>query len=100
MGRQEANVEQNLARGIRSLGGNVRKWVSPGHDGVPDRICILPGGEIHFVEVKTSSGVLSVRQKRELDTLKQLGCNVHVVYGTNDVSDLIEKLRLSNAKPQ
>jgi len=97
MGTQEAKVEQYLNQQVTLLGGITRKWVSPGHDGVPDRICILPLGIIYFVEVKTLSGKTTVRQERELDELKRLGCHTAVVYGTDGVNDLIKKMKASRA---
>ena len=49
---REKSVEQKLVRAVRVAGGIAPKFVSPGFDGMPDRIVILPGGKIGFVEVK------------------------------------------------
>ena len=51
MGVRENKVEKYLDAEVNRLGGITRKWVSPGRDGVPDRIIIL-NGHICFVEVK------------------------------------------------
>ena len=48
----ESTFERKLCEYIKSLGGKAYKWVSPGAPGVPDRIAILPGGRIIFIEVK------------------------------------------------
>lgn len=53
---RESKVEMILVRGIRKLGGWAYKWVSPGNDGVPDRIVILPGQRPIFVELKAERG--------------------------------------------
>lgn len=92
MAKAENKVEKYLDKCFKERGGTTRKWVSPGRDGVPDRICILPVGRIYLVEVKTLSGKMSVRQQRECDTLADLGCYVHVVYGTEGVDNLMRSI--------
>ena len=91
MGVRENKVETYLNRKVECLGGITRKWVSPGRNGVLDRIVILRG-RILFVEVKTVDGVLSTAQKREIDRLKEHGSEVRVVYGKEGVDELIEEL--------
>lgn len=49
---REAVFERKLKKRIEEKGGLCLKWVSPGYTGVPDRIVLLPGGRIFFVEVK------------------------------------------------
>ena len=48
----EKSVEQALVNEVRNRGGRCLKWVSPGRRGVPDRICLFPGGVVVFVETK------------------------------------------------
>tara|TARA_B100000749_G_C18413139_1_gene460010 strand:+ start:719 stop:1018 length:300 start_codon:yes stop_codon:yes gene_type:complete len=93
MARGENKVESYLHKRITQLGGTTRKWVSPGRDSVPDRIGFLPNNIIFFAEVKTMNGVLTVRQSREIETLKSYDCEVYVVYGTDGVDKLTEHLR-------
>ncbi len=49
---RETKVEQALCKAIQRKGGLCLKFVSPGHRGVPDRLCLMPGGVVGFVEVK------------------------------------------------
>ena len=49
---REKEVEQKLVKAVKARGGICPKWVSPGFDGMPDRIVFLPGRHIGFVEVK------------------------------------------------
>ena len=42
---------------VKRRSGICLKWVSPGFDGVPDRIVFLPGRHIGFVEVKAPGEV-------------------------------------------
>lgn len=74
----EAQLEQKMKKTVEALGGMFLKWTSPGFTGVPDRIALLPGGRIVFVEVKkpgTKDG-RSPRQKRVAFQLQELGFNV------------------------
>jgi hypothetical protein len=83
---REVTVEARLAAVCRARGWICRKWVSPGHRGVPDRIVIIPPlGEVHFVELKAPRGCLRPWQKRELKTLSAAGCNTHVIRSVVDV---------------
>jgi len=91
MGVRENKVERYLQERIRKIGGTTRKWVSPGADGVPDRIVIL-SRRVFFVEVKTVDGALSAVQRREHGRLKAYGANVITVYGETDVDDFVEHL--------
>ena len=59
----ERDIERRLVDGVKKLGGRAYKWVSPGSNGVPDRIVILPGGKIIFIELKTTTGRLTDLQK-------------------------------------
>lgn len=52
----EKEIEQKLKKMVERHGGLCLKWVSPGWIGVPDRICILPGGRVIFVELKRPKG--------------------------------------------
>lgn len=88
----EREIEKKLVDGIRRLGGRAYKWVSPGSNGVPDRIIVMPGGRILFVELKTSAGVVSKLQKMQIRMLSQMGCDVRVVFGMDGVQDLLDRL--------
>ena len=49
---REKIIEQHLVKAVKNSGGIAPKLVSPGFDGMPDRLVLLPGGKIGFVEVK------------------------------------------------
>lgn len=88
----EKEIEKKLIDGIRKLGGRSYKFVSPGNNGVPDRIVILPGGRVIFVELKTMTGRLSKLQKMQTTMLSRLGCDVRVLYGEDGVRAFLEEL--------
>lgn len=91
MGSRENKVEKHLDKCFKKRGGLTRKWVSPGHTGVPDRICIVEG-QVWFVEVKTHDGTLSSMQQRELNRLLATGAKCAVVYGCKDVDALMKEV--------
>lgn len=90
---RESSVEGKLRDGVRALGGICYKWVSPGQDGVPDRIVMMPGGRLWFVELKKTDGELSAIQRVQLKKLGRLGFSVRVLYGPEDVAEFLEEVR-------
>lgn len=88
----ERDIEKVLVDEVKKLGGRAYKWVSPGNDGVPDRIVILPGTRPVFVELKTETGRLSALQKVQIDRLGNLGQRVEIIYGVNGVSRFFQDL--------
>lgn len=69
---REKETEAKLVKAVRKLGGLAPKFVSPGLDGVPDRLVLLPGGKMAFIELKAENRKmrpLQVRRKRQLEAL-------------------------------
>ena len=52
----EKDIETKLRKMVEAHGGLCLKWVCPGWSGVPDRIILLPGGRVMFVETKRPKG--------------------------------------------
>lgn len=92
MGVRERKVENYLDAEVKRIGGLTRKWVSPGRDGVPDRIVVF-GGYVYFVEVKTDDGKLSKNQNREHRRLRDAGTGVHTVFGNGGVDMFIDGIK-------
>lgn len=88
---REKEIEKRLVTGVKNLGGKAYKWVSPGNNGVPDRIVILPGRAPVFVELKTESGRLTALQEVQISRLRDLGQDVRVLYGWEQVKDFLEE---------
>lgn len=82
----EKEIEKILVAEVKRLGGRAYKWVSPGNDGVPDRIVIFPDKTPIFVELKTERGRLSSLQRVQVKRLKDLGQCVRVIYGISGLS--------------
>ena len=78
----EFGIEAKLKREVEKRGGMCMKWVSPGTSGVPDRIVLLPGNRVYFVELKSPKykrATSSELQKSMHGKLKHLGCRVWVI---------------------
>lgn len=90
---REKDIEANIRREIMKMGGMFLKFVSPGNDGVPDRIAIFPDGRIIFVELKTQHGKLSQIQAYQIDRLLNLNQQVCVVYGKYGAEIFLKDMR-------
>ena len=89
----EKILERKLTAKVKSMGGLALKFTSPGFDGVPDRIVLLPGGHIGFVEIKTTGlkpRPLQVRRKRQLE---QLGFKVYIIDRPEQIGGVIDEIR-------
>jgi len=73
----EKVTEAYLRDEIKKLGGKAYKFVSPGETGVPDRLCILPGGKVFFVETKSEGKESTPKQKQQQKRMRDLGCCVY-----------------------
>lgn len=61
---RECVIEKALVKEAKSRGGMAVKFVSPGFDGVPDRLVLLPGGKCAFVELKAPGKKLRPLQEK------------------------------------
>ena len=86
---KESAIERRFVEQVKQLGGFSYKWVSPGRAGVPDRIVVLPGGRVLFVELKREGGVLKPLQAHELARLQALGCTAVVAYGLEEALEVL-----------
>lgn len=89
---RESRIEALLVRKIKQAGGWALKLVSPSNDGVPDRLVLLPGGRVIFVELKTETGALSPLQEFVHGRLRRLGMDVQVLYGRDEVLAFVKEV--------
>lgn len=85
----EADVEECLGDGVEALGGLAFKFRPFGIIGVPDRIVLLPGGRIIFVELKQPTGKVKSWQSRMHKTLRDLGFRVEVLWTREQVGHFL-----------
>ena len=85
----EKDIEQKLVKMVKRHGGRCPKWVSPGWSGVPDRLCLLPGGRIIFVETKRPKGSrVAALQKKWKAWLEELGFVHRFAFTLEDLQEL------------
>lgn len=89
----EKNIEQYLKTEIAKTGGLAFKFVSPGFTGVPDRIILLPGAVIIFVEIKDVGKKLRPRQVQVQKQLEALGFRFEKIDSKQKVKQLIHEIR-------
>lgn len=76
---REKSTEQKLASAVKGMGGIAPKFTSPGFDGMPDRIVLLPGGRMAFVEAKAPGKKPRPLQEARHRLLRGLGFRVYVL---------------------
>ena len=89
---REKTIETKLVQAVRAKGGLAPKFTSPGFDGVPDRLILLPGGKIAFVELKADGKKLrplQVRRKRQLETL---GFSVYCIDRPEQIETVLQEI--------
>ena len=58
--------------------------------GIPDRLVLMPGGRVIFVELKTDRGRLSKIQQAVHRKLLALGMTVETLKGRGDIDEWLE----------
>lgn len=90
---REKNIEKKLVQAVKAEGGMCPKLVSPGTDGMPDRMVLLPEAHIGFVEVKAPGEKSRPLQVRRHEQLKALGFQVSVLDDPEQIPDIIETVK-------
>ena len=88
----EKIIERKLVAGVQKLGGIAPKFVSPGLDGVPDRLILLPGGRIAFAELKAPGKTLRPIQVVRKRQLESLGFLVYVIDSEEQIGGVLHEL--------
>ena len=88
----EKDIEMQLVRAVKRIGGRAVKFTSPGFDGMPDRLVLLPGGRCGFVEVKAPGKTLRALQRVRHDMLKELGFKAYVLDSREQIEEIINDL--------
>lgn len=91
--RSESDIEKTLGTEVRKLRGLFWKLPSKFYRGIPDRLVLLPGGRVYFLELKTSRGVVSEVQKKWIAFLCQLGFDARVVRGTKGLKEFLDEVQ-------
>ena len=75
------------------MGGLASKFVSPGFDGMPDRIVLMPGGKIGFVEVKRKGKTPCPLQVSRHGLLRRLGFQVYVLEDEEKIGGILNEIQ-------
>jgi hypothetical protein len=75
----EKVIEKKLRERVKKLGGLAIKFFVLSFTGFPDRIVLMPGGRIWFVEVKSTGKKPRRRQPIVIALLRKLGFEVWVI---------------------
>ena len=89
----ESTVERHLREEAKKRKGMALKFVSPGMNGVPDRIVLLPHGVMAFVEVKAPGKKPRPLQVSRHGLLRHLGFKVYVLDDMNQIGEIIDDIR-------
>lgn len=89
---REKIIEQKLATAVKKHGGICPKFVSPGFDGMPDRLLLLPHGRFAFVEVKAPNQKPRPLQLSRHRLLRRLGFRVYVLDALEDIDKIIKEV--------
>jgi len=79
-------------RAVKKMGGRAVKFMSPGFDGMPDRLVLLPGGKCGFVEVKAPGKKPRALQLVRHEMLKALGFKAYVLDAREQIEEIINDI--------
>ena len=88
----ERTIEQKLAARVKAMGGIAPKFTSPGFDGMPDRLVLLPSGRMAFVELKAPGKKPRALQMARHRLLRRLGFKVYVIDEINQIDSVLEEI--------
>ena len=88
----EKRLEQIFKSEVLKRGGLALKFVSPGMSGVPDRLVLMPGGVIAFVEVKATREKMRPLQIKRKRQLEKLGFLVYCIDNKERIGGMLDEI--------
>lgn len=88
----EKLIERKLVEKCKENGVLCIKLLTYQFTGLPDRMCLFPGGTVVFVELKTTGEKPRKIQINIHNKLRKLGFRVEVIDTVKKVQDLIDEL--------
>lgn len=89
---REKHIEEKLRQAVTERGGLAIKFISPSLTGIPDRLLLMPGGRIAFVEVKRPGGKVKKVQHRRIKQLQALGFKCYVLDSLQAIPKIMEEV--------
>ena len=93
LNKREKVTEQKLVTAVKLRGGICPKFTSPGFDGMPDRIVLLPGNHAGFVEVKAKGKKPRPLQEARHRLLKALSFKVYVLDDPEQIGGILDEIQ-------
>lgn len=93
IGMNEKLIEKKLRESVKKMGGIAVKFASSYHRGIPDRIVLMPGGEISFVELKSTGKKPTTLQRKAIEELTGLGFRVEVIDDQEGLKQFLNSLK-------
>jgi hypothetical protein len=90
---REKDIEQKLSAKVKAMGGMAIKFTSPGMDGMPDRLILLPGGRIAFVEMKAPGEQMRPLQLWRKKQLEALGIIVFCIDRVDQIGGVLDEIQ-------
>ena len=90
---REKTVEAKLVAAVKAMGGLAPKFTSPGYDGMPDRLVLLPNGILAFVELKAPGKKLRPLQVRRKTQLEGLGFSVYCIDSPEQIGGVLNEIQ-------
>ena len=88
--------DRNISKAVKEKGGLAVKFISPGFNGMPDRIVLMPCGRIAFVEVKAPGEKPRPLQLSRHRLLRRLGFKVYVLDHPDQIGGIIDEIQATN----
>ena len=89
---REKTLERKLVQAVKAMGGICPKFISPGFDGMPARLVLLPMGRIAFVEVKRPGKEPRPLQVARHETLRRLGFQVYILDDKARIQEILSEM--------
>ena len=89
----ESTVERHLREETKKRKGMALKFISPGMNGVPDRIVLMPDGKMAFVELKAPGKKPRPIQMKRKRMLERLGFPVYVVDNIEQIGGILDEIQ-------
>lgn len=86
----EKVIEAKVVAFAKSKNCYVRKFTSPAHRSVPDRMLIAPNGTVYFIEFKRKSEKPTAAQAVEIEKIRKQKVEVFVVDDVEKGKEIVE----------
>ena len=89
----EKLIEKKLKNEVEKMGGLAIKFASSFYTGMPDRIVLMPGEKISFVETKSEGKKTTPRQNVVIGILRSLGFRVDIIDNLETLEKYVKSIK-------